>query len=256
MKIFLSLALALAFLLPEAPVQAAQTELNRVIQALEAPFRPGAGKSSGIAGFRADFTQESRIASLDRLQHGSGEVAVKFERVSPDRPPLTKFRWDYTQPTEQVIVSNGRTMWVYVPENRQVIESEIDLTAADRPEDPMTFLSGLGNLSRDFQITWASPGRDSEGNYVLELRPRKPSPMLEHLLVTIDPQAVSAAGAPGKTRAVFPIRSTTVYDPSGNSTHIAFSHVRVNVDLPDRLFQFTIPAGIEVLHPNSTAPGS
>jgi len=72
-------------------------------------------------------------------------------------------------------VSDGQTLWVYMPENNQVIQSNVDFTREAQAEDPMTFLTGLGNLTRDFSISWAEPNRDHEGNYVLQLRPRRVS---------------------------------------------------------------------------------
>jgi outer membrane lipoprotein carrier protein len=226
------------------------TGLGQVIQALESPFKHNADARIAINDFEADFFQQSLIASLDRLQRGRGRVAIKFERSRPDRVPLAMFRWEYEQPTQQEIVSDGRTMWVYLPENRQVILSEIEITAEARPDDPMTFLTGLGNLSRDFQISWASPNQDERGNFVLELRPRRPSPMIQRMLVVVDGEAVRASG-----QRLFPILSTTVYDPGGNSTLIEFSNIRVNRGLPTQHFQFIIPGGVEVLRPSGREMG-
>jgi outer membrane lipoprotein carrier protein len=111
----------------------------------------------------------------------------------------------------------------------------------------MTFLTGLGNLSRDFVIDWASPDRDAEGNYVLELQPRRPSPMIQRMLVIVNRDAVLQAGA--GSRPVFPMLSTTVVDPNGNSTAIEFRDVRVNPGLPDAFFTFVPPEGVEILRP-------
>ncbi len=237
-------------LAPALPARGAEGSLNAVIAALEAPFKAGADRQTAIHDMEAEFFQESRLTSLDRLQRGRGRVAMKFSRPDAGRVPLTKFRWEYTEPTEQEIVSDGATMWVYLPENRQVIQSEIDFTSRNRSDDPMTFLTGLGNLSRDFLITWASPNRDPEGNYALELRPRRPSTLITRLLVVVDRDAV--AGAAG---GIFPILSTNVIDPGGNSTLIEFSDIRVNRGLSDQQFRFILPAGVEVVRPTGREMG-
>lgn len=260
--------LILLFLLP-SPVLArteVQVGLSDVIKALENPFKVDAVRQRGtsqsaIVDFEADFFQESLIASLDRVQRGRGRVSVKFDRNLTDRVPLTMFRWEYEQPTNQEIVSDGKTMWVYLPENRQVILTDIEFSSRSRPSDPVTFLTGLGNLSRDFLITWASPNQDVEGNYVLELRPRRPSAMIQRMLIVVDRDAVLQADADFRpslrsaTGDIFPILSTTVYDPNGNSTIIEFSDVRVNRGLPDSFFQFILPAGVEVLRPTGSEMG-
>ncbi len=255
---------ALALLLMASPLWAAPPRetigLREVVQALESPFRSDAEMARGTAGsaivdFEADFFQEARIASLDRTQRGSGRVWVKFDRVRSDRVPRTMFRWEYSQPTRQEFVSDGRTLWVYLPENNQVIQSDVEFSTEARANDPMTFLTGLGNLSRDFLITWASPNQDVQGNYVLDLRPRRGSPMIQRLLIVVDREAVLELSRRATTGDLFPILSSTVYDPSGNSTTIEFSNVRVNRGMTGSFFQFMIPAGVEVVRPTGKEMG-
>ncbi len=229
--------------------------LSDVVTALESPFRAGSDPQKSIHDFQGDFFQESRIVSLDRLQRGRGRVSVKFDRDRGDRVPRALFRWEYDQPTTQEIVSDGSTIWVYLPENRQVIRSEIDFTSQARANDPVTFLTGLGNLSRDFLITWASPNQDLVGNWVLELRPRRASPMIERMQVVVDREAVLALTRQGQTGGIFPMLSTTVYDPNGNSTLIEFNGVRVNRGLSNTQFDFILPAGVEVLRPSGAEMG-
>jgi outer membrane lipoprotein carrier protein len=218
--------------------------LSAVIQTLECPFQGSASSGAVIKDFKASFTQQSHLVSLDRTQTGSGEVAVKFVRSGAKSRPQALFRWDYQKPAVQHIISDGRTVWVYVPDNHQVFRSPIDANGVSRPDDPVTFLTGLGDLKRDFTVAYAVPARDETGNSVLTLRPRHPSPLLARLDVVVDRRAVAG------DRAVFPLRSTLVVDAGGNTTRIAFDHVVVNVSLPDRLFHFTVPPGVEVLNPS------
>jgi len=255
-RIVLLVLVLLALLpVPQTASAAADVSLNDVIKALDEPFKANSATPSAIADFQADFTQESRVASLDRIQKGRGRVTVKFNRARSDRPVPPLFRWEYDQPTRQEIVSNGKTMWVYVPENHQVIPSDIETSAQPRGDDPLAFLTGLGNLSRDFQIGWADPDRDGEGNHILELRPRQPSAMLQKLLVVVARDAVAGQSRRGKPGSTFPILSTTVYDPSDNSTRIEFSGVRVNRRMPNSFFDFVPPAGVEVVRPTGQGVG-
>ena len=53
----------------------------------------------------------------------------------------------------------------------------------------------------------------------------------------------------------FPILSTTVYDPNGNSTLIEFSNLLVNYGISDLTFDFTIPAGVQVVRPTGKEMG-
>ncbi len=247
--------LTLLLLLPTGALAAAPVGINDVIQTLEAPFRANAPFSEAITDFQADFFQESYIAALDKKQRGEGTVAVKFVPGIAGRVPQVMFRWEYRQPNEQEIVSDGRTMWVYLPENRQVIESDISAVSRARGGDPLTFLSGLGNLSRDFTITWAMPNQDSQGNYVLDLQPRRTSSLFRQMLVVVDRDAVAARQRNQPDPRILPILSTTAIDPSDNRTIIEFSRARTNVNLAEMVFRFNMPPGVDVVRPSGAEMG-
>ncbi|MDZ4184740.1 MAG: outer membrane lipoprotein carrier protein LolA [Desulfuromonadales bacterium] len=242
-RIFLGLILTL--LLPTLAV-AANVGLKDVINALEVPFQ-GAGAGQ-VRDVRADFFQESRIAALDRSQRGRGTVMFLFEPGDNRRAPVAMFNWQYQEPSEQEIVSDGRTMWVYLPESRQVIESDLTLVNRGGTVNPVTFLSGLGNLSREFSIMYATPNTDSKGNYILELRPKQSSQLIRNLQIVVDRDAVQEQVNP-KGRVYFPILSTIVTDPSDNQTIIEFSNVRVNRGLSRADFRFMQPPGVELVKP-------
>lgn len=260
--------------------------LNDVIDTLETPFKTDTDKESRIYDYSADFFQESQIASLDRLQRATGRVSVAFDYHRPQTVPLVKFRWEYDQPTRQEIVSDGKTLWVYLPENNQVIQSDIEMVNQARENDPMTFLTGLGNISRDFTISWASPNSDLDGNHILDLTPRKSSALISRMVIVVDRYAVEAylqrqkedddpvptpsmpapitsgrgdvafPGFEGGLHGVwFPILSTTVYDPNGNSTIIEFSGLRVNAGFSSMTFDFIMPAGVQVVRPTGKEMG-
>ena len=168
---------------------------------------------------------------------------------------MTRFRWVYDQPSHQEIVSDGQTLWVYLPENNQVIQSAIEANAA-RADDPLTFLTGLGNLSRDFQIGWAAPEKDDSGNFRIQLRPRKTSPLIRTMEVVVNRQAVAELIEKGRSGKTFPILATAVTDANDNTTRIEFRSVRVNSGPGEEAFRFTIPEGVEVVRPTELPMGN
>ncbi|MDT8422052.1 MAG: outer membrane lipoprotein carrier protein LolA [Desulfuromonadales bacterium] len=277
-------ALCLAIFLTFTSSPAWAMSLSDVIRTLESPFQTKTDKELRIYDYSADFFQESKIASLDRLQRANGRVEVAFDYRQEQSVPDVKFRWQYDQPTTQEIVSDGKTLWVYLPENNQVIQSDIEMVNQARQNDPMTFLTGLGNLSRDFQISWATPNMDIEGNYILELTPRRVSSLISRLIIIVDRSAVEAYQNRGQKERPempmpvpsppqsgggfafprhqggandiwFPIMSTAVYDPNGNSTIIEFSNLRVNLGIPNQNFNFIMPAGVQVVRPSGKGMG-
>ena len=244
----LVLGLLLLLFIPGLSV-AAEIELNEVIAALETPFKNQTESSERIHDFRADFFQESHIASIDRTQYGQGTVSFKFVTSTAEESSLAKFRWEYREPSVQEIISDGQTMWVYLPENRQVIESDIGQINAQQGENPVTFLSGLGNLSRDFSINWGSPRIVETGGYLLLLEPRKESQFIQQIELIVSEEAIISWLKQHKTGEIFPILATLITDPSGNRTAIEFRDVQVNGNLADHLFSFERPEGVELIDP-------
>ncbi len=285
-RFFSSFCLAVLLATMAVPVWA--VSLSDVIHTLESPFKTETDNELKIYDYSADFFQESKITSLDRIQRANGRVEVAFDYRREQTVPTAKFRWQYDQPTTQEIVSDGETLWVYLPENNQVIQSDIEMVNQARQNDPMTFLTGLGNLSRDFQISWAAPNTDIDGNYILEMTPRRVSALINRLVIVVDRYAVEAyqnrgqeeqaidprqpsklqipeppkfgnfglPGSGGGSNGVwFPILSTAVHDPNGNSTIIEFSNLRVNLGIPERSFNFMMPAGVQVIRPTGKEMG-
>ncbi len=226
-----------------------EIDLNAVIATLETPFKDQTKSSERIHDFSAEFFQESHIASIGRTQHGQGTVHFKFVAVVTQKAPLAKFLWKYRKPSIQEIISDGQTMWVYLLENRQVIESDISQINAQQGENPVTFLSGLGNLSRDFSINWGSPRIVESGDYLLHLEPRKESQLIQQIEVIVSESAVNQWLKQHKTGDIFPILSTLVTDPNGNRTLIEFRDLKLNQQLADQLFSFERPAGVELVDP-------
>ncbi len=239
---------------------AANISLNDVADALQNPFKADVVKArgtnkSGIFDFQGDFFQQSQIAAIERTQRGRGYVSFRFDYRGESSVPLAMFRWEYQEPTRQEVVSNSQTMWVYLPENRQVIISDIRQVTQQRSDNPMTFLTGLGNLSRDFSVRWALPDHDQDGNFVLELKPRRVSSLIRSLQIVVDRRAVIDFVENDQVGNHFPILATTVVDPADNSTTIEFSNVAFNRGLSAQFFEFIRPAGVEVVRPTGSEMG-
>lgn len=244
-----------------APVGTVSVGLQDVIDTVEKPFRPDASGEPPLKGVTADFFQRSTIVAEKREMRADGQM---FFRPATRTEPL-KFRFDYFRPMKQEIVSNGRTLWMYLPENRQVIMSDVTPVFNPFTFDPdrdraSNFLQGLARISKDFLITFSSQGRDIAGNYVLELTPRRATASIEKLHIVVNRDTVFSYVRNnrdiGRTFAnlerqewAFPILSTNMVDHQGNATTIEFSNVRANILLSDALFTFAIPPGVQVVKP-------
>ncbi len=262
--------------------------LNDVIATVEKSFKAGSSGQAPISDFTADFLQNTQIIKDGRDMRADGVVSVKLATASS---PLM-YLFQYFLPYKQEIVTDGKSLWIYHPENREVILSDVS-TAFTRPgfnpdrDRAVNFLQGLGRISNDFQINFASGRNDASGNYVLELHPRRAMLNIKRMLLVISresvlsyvtgttpltsgPAAVSPgsrtvppsnrtpfgtptpfAGMPafGGTSDPFPLLSSKVEDQEGNSTTMEFANVKINNQLADSIFNFQIPPGVQVVTP-------
>lgn len=287
MKRYLALLAGLAFAFvcrPAFAVPQINVGLNDVIATVENSFKAGRDGEVLIADFSADFFQQTLLAKDRREMRGDGQVAVKFATaVSP-----LMYRFQYFRPNQQEIVSDGNSLWIYHPENREVILSDVSFVY-NRPgfnpdrDRAVNFLQGLGRISKDFQINFAAGMYDSAGNYVLELNPRHSMLNTRRILLVVNRTSVlsqvtgqnrssaESAGRPpqqlprpnigpaaqfgplppiGGPSDPFPLLSTTVEDQEGNSTTMEFTNIRINNRFQPASFSFQIPPGVQVVRPS------
>lgn len=263
--------------------------LNDVIGTVEKSFKADSNGQTPISDFTADFFQRTKIKKNPNEMRGDGVASV---RIATANTPLM-FRFQYYRPYQQEIVSNGNSLWIYHPENREVILSDV-ATSYNHPgfnperDRAVNFLQGLGRISKDFQINFASGMYDPAGNYILELNPRRSMLNIRKILLVVSKDAVisyksgvvaSATSTPqprkheisqpnqrvpfntpapfsnmpafgGIVSDSFPILSTTVEDQEGNSTTMEFANIRVNTRLSEADFSFMIPPNVQTIKPS------
>jgi outer membrane lipoprotein carrier protein len=209
--------LMLALLVTAVAVPAAAQSLDDVVREIEAVY----GRMTDL---RADFTQTAFNKSLNQTIPAKGTVYLKKGG---------KLRWEYTEPTPQEIVSDGKKLWVYTPTLNQA-------NVADAPEalagPAGSFLAGLGRLRTEFQVRFLNPAqpKDTEGNWALDLAPKQPLPTMTRLILSIDPKS-------------WEIRKAVVHDQFENTVTMRFSKMVVNSGLPERTFTFVAPKGVVIV---------
>jgi len=209
-------------------------DLPQVVRALEQGY-------GTLNDMQSDFVQRSSLASMKREEKGGGELFIK-KGGGKD----AMFRFNYSKPKQQ-IVSNGKKVWYYLPEQKQVMVMELSQLFEGGNGVALNYLTGMGHVSRDFNIVFAAEPRDKKGNYVLELTPKQKSPAMAKLQLGVEADAVEQFIAKGHPSTPFPIVWSTVFDQAGNSTRIEFSKVRTNRGLDSRKFNFKVPAGVEIV---------
>lgn len=217
-------------------------EIVLLVCAVMACFQPAASLSDdtealakriqtsydAIRDFKAHFVQESSIKSWNAEQVQKAEGMIYLKKGG-------KMFWDYQSPTPQQIISDGRQLWFYEPEDKQVMVT----TVGDGLQSQVSadLLNGKAQLNRDFAIRDITSPSDRDGGcHVLELIPRAAQPNLSKIILRAD-------------RNTFQIRQTEVYDLFDNLTRITFSRVEIDTLLSDALFTFIPPPGVESVAP-------
>lgn len=230
-QFLLGAVVAAALVLP-APGFAAS--VGEVVATLEKGY-------ASLRDLQASFSQRTELATVKKAQTGSGELFIK--RGSGG---AAMFRFNYVKPRQQ-IVSDGKAVWYYLPENRQVMTMDAGSLFSGGGGVALAYLTGIGEVSKDFTARLVGEGRDAKGNYLLELVPKKQGQAFQKLHLTVSGRAVDEFAKSGTVTTPFPIVASVVFDPLGNRTLIEFTKVKTNRGMGSSQFTFKVPAGVEVI---------
>src|ERR1700761_5169524 len=90
---------------------------------------------SGVTSWSADFAQT--------IDDGHGKVVRSASgRLYLQKPG--KFRWDYTEPSEQLILADGKQIWFYDKDLQQANVRDMDVSLESTPA---VLLSGGASVS-------------------------------------------------------------------------------------------------------------
>ncbi len=165
----------------------------------------------------ARFSQLSLDGSGTQLQETSGELALK-------RPGL--FRWHTDEPMEQLLVSDGKQVWLYDPDLEQVTIQSLDQRLT---HTPALLLSGdVSQIRENFEITF------KEGGSVVDfiLKPKSKDTLFDSLRLSFRNGVLN---------------DMQLIDSIGQRTNILFMSVKMNEPLDDKQFSFEIPEGADVI---------
>ena len=195
--------------------QSVSKEIN-LIQMIQEQYQ-------SIMSFSGHFVQTSFRNNTEIPRRAKGLVSYK-------RPG--KMRWLYEAPEEQLLVTNGETLWLFDPllENVtiQKLEKLTDGTA-------LSFLLGLGDLQADFnrrvisQVLITSPDA-----LIVELEPKKIAANLSFIQLAVHP-------------TTYNLQKIAMMDQQSNYRTIELLSMSYNNDLEDKLFEFKVTKDMEVI---------
>ena len=221
-----TLLFLILFLLSILPVTAGADSSGEVAARLQKKY-------DSLTSLSFSFKQKSQGELAGRAKTGSGQAFFYKDNA------VSKMRWNYNEPDQQVLISDGETFKMYFSELQQMI-----VTPAESLENDLTYsiFSGRQDLVETFHIfpSDLDDGIKDEANpiSVIKLVPVKEHSQVQHIHVWVDSDSL--------------IRRIEMQDHFGTITLLNFSDIKKNfLDSsetdPTALFMFTPPEGTEII---------
>jgi outer membrane lipoprotein carrier protein len=171
----------------------------------------------GTKGLKAQFTQTVIDKNGRKTQEATGNLF--FSRPG-------KFRWVYQKPYSQLIVGDGKRLWIHDEDLDQVTVRKLDQALGD---SPAALLAGDNDIARLFNLkeTGTRDGLDW-----LEATPKSKEGSFEKVRM----------GFKGED-----IQAMELKDNFGQTTLLRFTNLERNPALGASLFRFTPPKGADIL---------
>jgi outer membrane lipoprotein carrier protein len=209
------LAFFLGFITISPPLLAQQQGLADIVDGVDRTF-------ARMKDLSSDFIQIFED-SLNRKQQESGHLYLMRPRM---------MRWEYKSPEDKLFISDGKTVYFYVPGDRQVNKEAVKNSFDDRI--PLMFLLGQSNLRKEFtRFELLNSESFFEGTKVVRMYPKSKTD-LQEIVMEVDP-------------ASYLIRRLLLTHSDGARSEFIFSGIRTNTGLRSSLFDFAVPPGVEVV---------
>jgi outer membrane lipoprotein carrier protein len=174
--------------------------------------------------FAADFIQKSTIKAMNITDMATGKVYIKYPGM---------MRWEYEKPDRQIIITDGDKLWIYRPEDNQVMTGKAPTFFRDGKG--ASFLSDVRLIRQKFDIS-LEPGRPEESDlfYHLKLIPREKTLDISQIRLMV-------------SKKTFNVLQVTTLNFYGDETRIDLINFAFGMEMDDSLFSFTIPQGVDVI---------
>ena len=188
---------------------------------------------------------------LERYSSGRQDVQVESGTVYFSRPG--RMRWEYESPSAKLFISDGKTVWFFVPEDRTVTRAPMKQSADWRT--PLALLTGKARLSElcgRIDLTNAPPG--TVGDVVLRCLPR--GEKIPSHATAAQNDADAALTDPGSPfdQVLLEVNPSTgeladvrVLQPGGIELDYRFGNWVENPPLAESLFHFHVPPGVAIV---------
>ena len=178
-------------------------------------------KLKAIKTFDAHFKQNIKDEGGKILNQSHGVIYVK-------RPG--RFYWKSEYPDELLVVADGKLIWTYDIELEQIIKQDQSTSLG---QSPAALLAGeVVDLDKEYDIVLLTPKRCNKSDTCYKLTPREDQGQFKSIKI----------GFNGAKLAMIHMK-----DGLEQSISTDFTQVKINTNFDDTFFEFTPPAGVDVI---------
>src|SRR3989338_2932767 len=182
------------------PLRVYPAELEQIISNLQKTYH-------NAASWEAEFIQSTFVELLGKNIDKQGKIIIK-------KPG--KLRIEYKNERGRQYISDGKTLWVYVPGDTQVeVYQKISRLLA---KEALAFMEGLGDIKKEFFVRSFPLAHGHEAMMqnktlnLVELTPKNRASIVKRIILGVDP----------KTHLVV---ETTIFNKSENVPHYIFKNI-------------------------------
>lgn len=196
-----------------------------------------------VVSFAADFDLQKALRRVEDRYNNIRTLQLDFQQtISYSMQPTAKrtesgvlylrkpgkMRWDYREPWKKIFLSDGSDVWFYTSASNRVEKSKLKETEDMRA--PLAFLIGRLDFQRDFK---EYRYRDVEGARWITAIPKSEKAPYKEVHFFLEPTAQ--------------ISKLRVFGHDESVMEFQFRNEKLNPALPDSLFVFQPPPGVEMV---------
>ena len=178
-------------------------------------------KKYDVVDFSSYFIQESTMKAMDITDVASGSIFVK-------RPGM--MRWEYDKPDRQTIITDGKKLWVYKPDDNQVMIGKAPSFFGEGKG--AGFLSDMKLIREKFTVYFEK--EKSDHDYVIKLLPKQQTVGIAKIYLAI-------------SKTTFKIKKIITQNEYDDENVIELVNSKFNLNLDESLFSFIVPEGTDVI---------
>ncbi|HXQ97409.1 MAG TPA: outer membrane lipoprotein carrier protein LolA [Candidatus Limnocylindrales bacterium] len=204
---------------------------------------------------RYHSSRSLKAVFLERYTEGRQTVRVESGIVYFSHPG--RMRWEYESPEEKLFLTDGKTVWFYVPSDHTVTRAP--MKESDDWRTPLALLTGKSNLSRVCKrIELEDKPPDTPGNVTLRCWPTGAKTGTSTNNATQSLMNANQAPSLDQTAEIQEIllqvdpkegwlTSVRIRQSGGVEIEYRFGKWESNVELPEAMFHFSAPKGVAIV---------